>query len=145
MNMFFKQAFKRLKMEGLFLFGVYPVDNPFFMSNKVTTDLRFIVGPFWGKVNRRSVKLTIDPHGEKEDSERTLKHYVKDSGVLRFNNVCIKTTFYKPKGGLQSWNRDRKKESLVSAKLLVKSFPGLATLYFRKNGHPELRLKDRRN
>ena len=59
-------------------------------------------------------KLTID---EKEDVERTLKHYVQDGSVFRFNNVTIKTNYYKTKGGMQSENKDRQKEALKSAVL----------------------------
>ena len=34
------------------IWGVYPVENPYFLSNKITDDLRFLVGPLWGKINR---------------------------------------------------------------------------------------------
>lgn len=40
---FFKEAFDRLKREKLFIWGIYPVRNPFFMKNNVTTGLKFIV------------------------------------------------------------------------------------------------------
>ena len=125
------------------LWGIYPVDNPYFMQSRITDDLRFIVGPLWGKINRhaKNFKLTID---EKEDVERTLQHYVKDGSVFRFNNVTIKTTYYKTKGGMQSENKDRQKEALTSAKYLVKKYPSLTTLYLKKkSGHPEVRLRDK--
>lgn len=127
------------------LWGIYPVDNPYFMQPKITDDLRFVVGPMWGKINRKSknLKLTIN---EKEDVERTLKHYVQDGSVFRFNNVTIKTNYYKNKGGMQSENKDRQKEALKSAHYLVKKYPKLATLYLKKkSGHPEVKLRDRTN
>ena len=130
---------------GAHLWGIYPVDNPYFMQPKITDDLRFIVGPMWGKINRKykKLKLTID---EKEDVERTLKHYKEDGSVFRFNNVTIKTNYYKTKGGMQSENKDRQKEALKSAHYLVKKYPKLATLYLKKkSGHPEVKLRDRTN
>ena len=97
----------------------------------------------WGIINRKdkSLSLTID---EKEDVERTLLHYKRDNGVLRYNNITIKTSYYSEKGGMQSENKNRKDEALKSANYLVKKFPHYCKLYLgKKSGHPEVRLKDR--
>ena len=52
------------------------------MTDTTTTDLRFIVGPMFGMINRHrpDLQLTLD---EKENSERTLQHWVIDKKVLR--------------------------------------------------------------
>lgn len=143
LDIFFQDAFEILNEEKLYLWGVYPVDNPYFMSDHLTTDLRFVVGPMWGKINRhdKDLVLTID---EKEDVERTLQHYSKDKGVVRFNDITMKTTYYKTKGGMQAEMKDRKAEALKSAKYLVAKYPKYATLYLKKkSGHPEVKLRDR--
>jgi len=143
LNLFFVNAFKSLLKNNLTLFGVYPVNNPYFMSNNVTTDLRFIVGPMWGMINSHNKNkfLYID---EKEDVLRTLLHYKSDHGVLRYNNISFNTAYYTEKGGMQSEGKDRKKEALKSAKLLIKKFPYYCKLYLgKKSGHPEVRLRDR--
>ena len=131
LDKFFKDAFRLLKKEKFKLFGVYPVNNPFFMSDKVTKDLRFIVGPMWGIINSHDKKRYLD-FDEKEDVLRTLLHYTLDGGVIRYNNITFETAYYKEKGGMQSEKKDRKKESLKSAKVLVKRFPTLCTLYLKK-------------
>jgi hypothetical protein len=112
------------------------------MNDKVTTDLRFIVGPFWGVINRHSSDLfaTID---EKENVERTIKYYIKDKGVLRFNNIAIETKYYKNPGGMQASRKkgSRKVAALKSAKYLAKKYPHYAKLHLtKKSGHPEVKL-----
>ena len=44
---------------------------------------------------------------------------------------------------MQSENKNRKKEALKSAKVLIKRFPNYCKLYLKKkSGHPEVRLRD---
>jgi hypothetical protein len=108
--------------EKIYLFGVYPVNNPYFMSNSITYNLRFIVGPFWGIINRhnKNLKLTID---EKEDVERTILYYREDKKILRYNNISFKTSYYIEKGGMQTENKDRKEESFKSSIYLSLKYP----------------------
>ena len=126
-----------------YIWGVYPVENPFFLSNTITDDLRFLVGPMWGKINRHdsNLRLTIN---EKEDFERTLRHYHKDGSVFRFNNVTIKTGYYSTAGGMQSENKNRFVEAEKSANYLVNKFPYYTTKWYKgKDKRPEVRLKDK--
>lgn len=140
LHKFIINAYKLLKKNKLYLWGVYPIANPFFMKPEITTDLRFIVGPFWGFINRHDTDLTITID-EKENVERTIKYFVKDNGVLRFNNITIKTNYYKNPGGLQAIKKDRKKEAMKSAVYLTKKYPNLAKLKLnKKSGVPEVVL-----
>lgn len=144
LDKFVTKAFQTLKAKKLFLWGIYPINNPYFMTQQITTDLRLIVGPVWGSINRHDsdLVLTID---EKEDVERTLQHYTKDGGVLRFNNVSAVTTYYRTPGGMQAHQRDRKKDALESAIYLNKKYPELTKLYLeKKSGFAEVKLKDQR-
>lgn len=136
-------AYGIMKKYDIYLFGIYPVHNPFFMSNKITTKLKFIVGPFFGIINRKNKKFKLD-FDEKEDVLRTLIHYKEDSRVLRFNNVCLKTSYYKEQGGMQAEKKDRKVEALKSAHILIKRYPNFTKLNLtKKSGHPEVRLYDK--
>lgn len=137
---FIKKAFAICKEKGIYLWGVYPLANSRFMSPKMTTDLRFIVGPFWGIINRHrpDLHLTID---EKENAERTLQHYSIDGAVLRFNNVGIETRYYKNKGGMQDEGKNRKEEALKSVNYLHSKYPKLTKVYLgKKSGVPEIRM-----
>jgi hypothetical protein len=124
LDAFIRRAFEMCVESNIFLWGVYPLINPHFMTYKVTTDLRFIVGPMWGMINRhrQDLKLTVD---EKENSERTLQFWVADGVVLRFNNVGIETKYYKNQGGMQAEGKDRKVEALKSVYYLHKLYPTL--------------------
>jgi len=137
---FIKRAFDICHQKGIFLWGVYPLANVRFMSPRMTTDLRFIVGPFWGIINRHlpELRITID---EKENAERTLQHYTIDGAVLRFNNIGIETRYYKNKGGMQDEGKNRKEEALKSVYYLHKKYPKLTKIYLgKKSGVPEIRM-----
>lgn len=138
---FIKSSFNILRKNKLYLWGIYPIANPYFMDPKMTTDLKLIVGPCWGVINRHDndLVLTID---EKEDVERTLQYYSKDNGVVRFNNISVQTTYYKTPGGMQTDKRDRKKDAYESAIYLNKKYPNLTKLYLgKKSGYAEVKLK----
>ena len=131
LDAFIRRAFEMCIESNIFLWGVYPLVNPHFMTYKITTDLRFIVGPMWGMINRhrKDLQLTVD---EKENSERTLQFWVADGAVLRFNNVGIETKYYKNKGGMQSEGKDRKQEALKSVYYLNKMYPTLTKISLKK-------------
>ena len=140
LHKFILNAFKICNTKNIYLWGVYPLANPYFMTYTTTTDLRFIVGPFWGIINRhnKDLNLTID---EKENSERTLQHWVIDNAVLRFNYIGIETKYYKNKGGLQTEGKDRKQEALKSVTYLHNKYPKLTKIYLgKKSGIPEIKL-----
>jgi hypothetical protein len=142
LDAFIKKAFNICRERGIYLWGVYPLANSRFMSPRMTTDLRFIVGPFWGIINRHrpDLHLTID---EKENAERTLQHYVIDHAVLRFNNIGIETRYYKNKGGMQNEGKNRKEESLKSVYYLHKKYPTLTKIYLgKKSGIPEIKMRN---
>lgn len=145
LDVFIKHAFKTCTENGSFLWGVYPIANPHFMTDTITKDLRFIVGPMWGVINRhiKDLKLTID---EKENTERTLQHWTIDGIVVRFNNISIVTRYYKNKGGMQNEGKDRKIEALQSAHYLHDKYPGLTKIFLgKKSGIPEVKLLHKRN
>lgn len=141
LDAFIKRAFEMCTESNIFLWGVYPLVNPHFMTYKVTTDLRFIVGPMWGMINRhrKDLQLTVN---EKENSERTLQFWVADGAVLRFNNIGIDTKYYKNKGGMQYENKNRKEEALKSVYYLNKMYPKLTKISLtKKSGMPEIKMR----
>ena len=62
------------------------------MYNETTFDLRFIIGVTFGFIARHDKKLRMSTKSEtKEDYEQTILYYLKDGGVIRFNNITTKT------------------------------------------------------
>ena len=135
---FFKNAYKELKKEHLFIWGIYPVRNPFFMKKTITTDLRFIIGVLFGYINRHNEKLYPSIESEtKEDYEQSILFYKMDGGVIRYNYITPKTKFNAP-GGLGT---DRFERNKHAAEYLKKTYPDIITPFHRKNGTPEVKLK----
>jgi len=132
---FIISAFAACRAHNLSLFGIYPVSNKFFMRPTMTTDLRYIIGCFYGVINRR-IHVTLD---DKEDFERTMLYYLRDGGVVRFNSIAPVTRYYKEPGGMQV---TRTLERIhASAVVLAERWPHLCRLQMKKkSGYSELRL-----
>ena len=136
-----KRGFSECKKADCRFWGVYPSANGFFMKPTVSTDLKFIIGSFWGCFNPGS-EVQLD-RSEKEDYERTIKFFIKDGSVVRLNFVSPKTAYYKEPGGMQT--RNRLKHQHVAVKALLKKYPQFVKSNpTRKSGFPEIRLADRR-
>ncbi len=141
LDSFFKKAFATLKKEKLFMWGVYPVKNSLFMKNNITTDLRFAIGVVYGFINRHANKLYPNTkYCCKEDIEQSILFYLKDGGILRFNNISFSTTFKAP-GGLGSDRKKRNIQDKEAQEYLVKQYPNIVTPKFRRDGTPEVMLK----
>jgi hypothetical protein len=138
---FIKNSFELLELHDANLFGIYPVNNKFFMSPTLRTDLRFIMGGFFGCRNMR-VKISID---NKEDVERSILYYLRDGIILRFEDIAIKNKIFSEKGGMQFDGKRTKKKIEASAKYLVDKYPNLCSLKIsKKRGTHEIKLKDKR-
>jgi hypothetical protein len=136
-----KKGFAESARTGFRLWGIYPVANGFFMKEGATTDLKYVIGAFWGITNPGSIlTVTID---DKEDYLRSLIMYVLDGGVLRFRDAAPMTAYYKEAGGMQE---ERTKNRVTkSAEALHAAFPNLTKLNAtKKSGYLELRMRDGR-
>jgi cellulose synthase/poly-beta-1,6-N-acetylglucosamine synthase-like glycosyltransferase len=143
---FFKEAFKECKTHKSFIWGVYPVFNPFFRKSRaeLSTCLNYIVGAFYGIINRptlKSIQLTITKeNGQKEDVERTIKYFVEDGIVLRFNRIGFVTKYYGKSGGLGTFE-DRLKPMLEASQKLLKQYGEYGSISTKKHGMTEFRLR----
>ena len=138
-NGFFLDAYEALIKENLFIWGLYPVRNAFFMSSGYSTNLKFIMGGLNGFINRRVV-----PSGkiaEKEDCELSILYFLKDGGMLRYNDVTIKTKKH-ARGGLGKLDQ-RFDANEKASKYLKRKYPDLITVFHRKNGMAEVRFARR--
>jgi len=137
-----KQGFHECEKAKARLWGVYPVANGYFMKPKVSTNLRYIIGSFWGCINPgiKEVKITLD---DKEDYQRSILYYEADGAVVRLNMVAPISSYYKEPGGMQEERTKQRVEE--SARWLVKEYPEFAVLNpSKKSGYMEVKLKDMR-
>ena len=135
---FFRKAFDTLQREGLNLWGIYPVQNAFFMNGpKVSTGLKFVIGALHGYIVRHDKDLVPSVMSEgKEDYEQSILYFKKDGGIVRFNDITVRTKFL-DKGGL---GPDRFEMNRLAAAYLVKTYPEIVSVFKRKNGMTEVRL-----
>lgn len=146
LDYFIKYAFAECKKRKSFIWGVYAVYNPFYRSprKELTTELNYIVGAFYGVINRPNldaIKLTITKeNGQKEDVERTLKYFLNDGIVLRFNKIGFITKYYGKEGGLGRFE-DRLKPMAEASERLNKQYGEYGNIKKRSNGMVEFVLK----
>jgi hypothetical protein len=143
---FIKEAFNECTKNHSYIWGVYPVFNPFFRKTKseMSTDLKYIVGAFYGIINRpqlKSIKLTITKeNGQKEDVERTIKYFINDGIVIRFNKIGFTTKYYGKEGGLGRFE-ERLKPMREACKRLEEKYSEYGHTKVRGNGMTEFVLK----
>lgn len=124
------------------LWGLYPVPNAYFMKPRVRYDLVYIIGCMFG------ITVTGKPHelvtlDDKEDFERSIRHYMADGRVVRNEHFCIIADNYKAAGGMQL-SRTPLRVRAASEWLTVR-YPGLCQLNTSKrSGWTEVRLRDKR-
>lgn len=146
LDYFFKAAFVECKKQKAYIWGVYPVFNPFFRKARpeLSRDLRYIVGAFYGIINRpnlNAIKLTITKkNGQKEDVERTLRYFEHDQIVLRFDKIGFETKYYGKEGGLGTFEARLKPMEEATKKLLEK-YPNYGTMIKKKTGMTEFKFK----
>jgi hypothetical protein len=140
---FVNHAFQCCYENNAYLWGVYPVHNPFYRIEReeMSTCLNFIIGCFYGVCVRHSDDLRIKHmiHGSKDDTENTLNHFIKDGVVLRFNKVAVDTKFF-AKGGL-GLLKDRLDTIRDEVYALQRAFPNYGRIKIRENGVYEYVLK----
>ena len=112
------------------------------MKDTITTDLRFIIGTFWGIINPLAHKDPmgiVSPMPGKEDYTRTILAFERDGEVVRFNYVATLTTLYNPYGGLNVGNR--LKRDKLGVQYLLKKYPDLVRIREDANSmFPEISL-----
>jgi len=146
LDYFIKYAFTECEKQKSYIWGVYAVFNPFFRKTKqeLKTELNYIVGAFYGIINRpklKAIQLTITKeNGQKEDVERTLKYFIHDGIVLRFNKIGFMTKYYGKEGGLGRFE-DRIKPMKEASNKLKKQYGDYGDIKVRGNGMAEFVLK----
>jgi len=142
LDIFIKFAFDECIDTNSYLWGVYPVNNPYFMKTrpKINNKLSFILGTFYGQIIRHSPDL-ITNVDEKEDVENSILHFTKDKIITRFEYITIKTKYYNTNGGISSMSNDRDAVNKLSAEYLDKHYSNFGKIWQRKDGRYEFKLK----
>ena len=125
-------VFEKLEEEQCNLAGFYPIDNPFFMKQHISNDLRFIIGNckfFFNKKKLENRKFTL-----LEDFETTMKYYLEDGKVIRYNNfVCV--TNYK----ILKWNLSAEDKKL-EVDLFHHKYKEFTSIKHKVNGNCDIKF-----
>lgn len=133
-------GFELCERFGCYLWGIYAVNNHFYMSAKVHADLRYVVGCAFGMVLRHDEALLPRYGDAKEDYERALRFYRRDGKILRMDYYAPKTTYY---NSPEIFPNIETIEGNIRA--LETEFPGLVKRNTAKKGpYPEINIKDPR-
>jgi hypothetical protein len=147
LDLFIKSAFSECVENKSFIWGIYPVFNPFFRKKikaMMTTALNYICGAFYGIINRpkkEELQLILSAeNGHKEDVERTLKYFITDGIVLRFNKIGFETKYYGTDGGGLGRFKDRLAPMMETSHKLKEKYGDYGKVKTRKNGMTEIVL-----
>jgi len=113
---FINKSFIITREKGLNIWGVSAYHNPFFMKDNITTNLKYICGAFFGLVIDRKKEILQTGFNHYEDFEFTILHFIRDNGVVRFNNIAIKTKYFGEGGINESYGgRENRKKDMKEA------------------------------
>jgi hypothetical protein len=128
--------FTQMLIENVYLGGIYPVANGFFMTHKSTTKLSYIVGCCYAEINKKDEKYILDLDNG-EDYLRTLIHFT-NNGIVRLNWLAPQTKYFKGSGGL---NDERTIPNFLTALEKIQSrFPNLCKIRNSGNKYSKLFL-----
>ena len=91
LNHFINTCFGLTMKNNLNLFGINPCSNNFYMKDNITTTLKYIPGGFFGWIVDKNKYLIHTTYDHLEDYQFSIETFLRDGGVLRFNNYSMIT------------------------------------------------------
>lgn len=135
-----EDTFTEADKVGAGLWGLYPVKNPFFMRAGYRTGLAFLDGTAFGYTITWDDAELVSAEA-KEDTERTLRFYLRDGLVLRVEEVSFDADYLHLPGGCQDTRTIE--AQWEHAQQLVASYPDFCSLRISKSrGTPEVKLRN---
>ena len=134
------RGFEECEKVGAKTFGIYAAANAYFMKERVYTKLCYIIASMFGVIVEHHDDLArVTNHGE--DYEYSIRQYIRNGAVVRFDDYTVKSNYYKEDGGLQTIRTKEYVHESISK--IAEMFPDYCTMYIRETtGMAELRLKD---
>ena len=122
---------------GARLWSVNALNNPFFMSEKISTNLKYCIGAFKGLILDRSKDVILCDIGHFEDMLFTCEYFLEDDVVVRFNKYGITTKYFELKGGIcgdLGGMKERQKEMEENAEYMLDRYGDMLKLKMKKWG-----------
>ena len=94
-----KLGYEKMLETGAKVWGTYAASNPFFMNDRIYTDICYIIASCYGYICERDEFLCrVTEHGE--DYEYSIRQYIKNGKLVRFDYITPITKYF-GKGGLK--------------------------------------------
>lgn len=143
-----EQGFNACNAFGAKMWGINPVENGFFMKDAISVGLRYICGNFYGNYAGDKAIMGADrvyAESSGDDFETSLRSFIQNGSVVRFEYICPKTKYFAPGGidaelkskGITDRQVDHKK-ALID---IVNRYPDLASITTKAGGVTNIRLK----
>ena len=144
LDFFIRLAFKTTKSKNLNYWGINPSLNNHFLYRSVSTNLNYICGAFNGTIlnmNKNEIHCDIDHF---EDYLFSCEYFLRDGGVVRFNNIGLQTKILTKGGICDSLGglQNRKKTFYENGMYLINRYPDMLSLSHNKHGY-NLRVNNR--
>lgn len=136
-------GFQKCNENNTKIWGLYPIDNGFFMNDTITTDLKFIMGILYGVINNKDSNPFMEWKGDVgDDWARTLHYYTIYEKLIRINYIAPKSKIYSTKGGYQTNFTKTERLTLENEAFqkLYQQYPHLCKILPKKNGRNILKL-----
>lgn len=139
----FSDMFNHLQVVGLNVWGLAPVDNPFFLKpGRLSEGLKLVMFTLYGFFNRPGHPVHQGTVRYKDEQEFSLRAWWYDGGVVRNDGVAVKTTFYAD-GGCQAAGRTLQQVEQSVEGLLLQWPDLIRRADKRKSAWPEVALSRR--
>ncbi len=135
--------FDELKEENLYICGLSPYHNKFFLKHKTTKTLKYICGAYRAERIRRDKPIIYTPIGHFEDQLFSCEYFLRDGGVMRKNWIAIETKYFETQGGIcgqMGGKKERMQEALVNKDFMIEKYPNMCRAVEKKYGW-DVRLK----
>jgi hypothetical protein len=120
----FRGMFRETAARDLWVWGLSPTTNPFYMSpGRHTEGLRFLMFALWGCYTRPGHPVHTCTVPTKDDYELSLRAWWYDGATLRADGIAPVADIYKAPGGCQLTRRVEHAEQ--GAVQLMADWPGL--------------------
>ena len=92
--------FIETRMLGARLWSVSALNNAFFMSETISTSLKYCIGAFKGLILDRTKHTILCDVGHFEDFQFSCEYFLEDGKVVKFNEYGITSKYFELQGGI---------------------------------------------
>ncbi len=134
---FGNDVFDELKKEDLYVCGVSPYHNKFYLRQTTTKTLKYICGCFRAERIRRDKPVLQTPISHFEDHLFSCEFFKRDGGVMRKNWIAIETKYFEPQGGItghMGGMKERQKIMEINKDYMVEQYGNMVRAVEKKYG-----------